>query len=110
GGCTSSVEPASPARICELPEGLAMWTVLPQLLLLGGIAVVVALPLTGANRFWRLRRVMMVAIVLALVGGAMLLLASRWPFAGASPALADLVPGRRVEGGYVSSQACRKCH
>ncbi|MBX3412219.1 MAG: hypothetical protein KF708_05825 [Pirellulales bacterium] len=80
------------------------------MMLVVGIAVVAALPATGSRLPWPSKRIALLALLLVLAGGGMLFFGAR-PFLG-GPHLAEAkpVPDRRVEGGYVSSQACQSCH
>jgi len=88
-----------------------MWSALPQLLLVSGIAIVVALPMTGLRAKGSSLRLLWGALLLSAVGGTLLYVNSHFR-TGDHTALthAEMLPGRRVEGGYVTSEACRKCH
>lgn len=81
------------------------------MLLVAGILAMAALPLAGPRRPWSSKRAIAVALVLLLLGGGLLFVGTRsstWQ--GTREAQASMLPGRRVEGGYVTSQACRTCH
>jgi len=86
-----------------------MLEVLPSLTLVAGIVLVAMLPLAGARGGRKWRRAATAAVLLAGLGGGLLML-RLWRPVAASPTSAELLPGRRTEGGYVTSQACQACH